>query len=165
MSSMLLLYISYLRLCAPLADPHSAAYTLMDKKSLDQKRLRALHMWAMSSEATEAVENVRRIWLLLQHEINRDGPDKARYNLLAFSGLHHMAVVVWAIAGANPDQTDGIFKLPGSQDTASIPIQRPHNRSLLRSVVSLYHRLIPRRWYSFAAAAEYMAGHPFPACH
>lgn len=166
MSSILLLYISYLRLCAPLADLHSAAYTLMDKKSLDQKRLRALHMWATSSEATEAVENVRRIWSLLQHEINREGPDKARYNLLAFSGLHHVAVVVWAIAGAaSPEQTDGIFELPGSQDTAPIPIQRAHNVSLLRSVVSLYQRLIPRGWYSFAAAAEYMAVHPFPTCH
>lgn len=165
MSSMLLLYISYLRLCAPLADLHSAAYTLMDKKSLDQKRLRALHMWATSSEATEAVENVRRIWSLLQHEINREGPEKARYNLLALSGLHHVAVVVWAIAGANPEQTDGVLELPGSQDTAPIPIRRAHNTSLLRSVVSLYQRLIPRGWYSFAAAAEYMAVHPFPVCH
>ncbi|KAJ5705666.1 hypothetical protein N7536_001355 [Penicillium majusculum] len=165
MSSMLLLHISYLRLCAPLADLHSAAYTLMDKKSLDEKKLQALHNWARGPEATQAVESVRHVWSLLHHEINRDGPEKAKYNLLAFSSLHHAAVVIWAIAGAHPEYTEETPELPGSKNIAPIPIHRGHNKSLLRTVVSLYQRLIPRGWYSFATAAEYMAAHPFPTCN
>lgn len=165
MSSMLLLHISYLRLCAPLADLHSAAYTLMDKKFLDQKKLQALHRWAKGSEVIQAVENVRQIWSLLHHEINRDGPEKAKYNLLAFSGLHHAAVVIWAIAGAHPEHTSETPELPGWKDMAPIPIQRGHNRSLLRAVVRLYQQTIPRGWYSFAAVAENLAAQPFPTCH
>ena len=164
MSSMLLLHISYMRLCAPLSDLHSVAYAIMDKKSFDQAKLKALYEWAESPEAMQAVGSVQQIWSFLHHESNRSGPEKARYNLLAFSGLHHAAVIIWAFAGAHPEQSSEIPDLPGCDDSAPIPLRRDNSGTLLRNVVSLYKRLIPRGWISFAAAAEHLAAHPFPEC-
>ncbi|KAJ5840315.1 uncharacterized protein N7525_005503 [Penicillium rubens] len=164
MSSMLLLHISHLRLSAPLADLHTAVYNLIDKSSLDQTKLQALYQWTSSPEAIQAVNHICQIWLLLHNESHRDGSEKAKYNLLAFSGLHHAAVVIWVIAGANSEQTDDAPELPGSYNMAPIPIRRSHNQLLLKTVIGLYQRLIPRGWSSFAAAAEYMAAHPFPTC-
>ncbi|BCS23635.1 uncharacterized protein APUU_40079A [Aspergillus puulaauensis] len=162
MSSLLLLYISYLRLCVPLADLHSAAYNLMDHKPLDPKKLQTLQEWAKGPEAVQAVKHVCQVWSLLNQERFRSGTDKAKYNLLAFSGLHHAAVVIWAFSGAHSKPVAEAAELPGWSDMAAIPIQRDRTRSLLRAVVSLYRHLIPRGWYSFAAVAESLAAQPFP---
>ena len=112
----------------------------------------------------QAVRHVQQIWSLLHHEINRSGPEKAKYNLLAFSGLHHAAVVIWAFAGAHQEQNADLPDLLGCDDSAPILLRRDHSGVLLRTVASLYKRLIPRGWVSFAAAAEQLAAHPFPEC-
>ncbi|KAE8420786.1 fungal-specific transcription factor domain-containing protein [Aspergillus pseudocaelatus] len=165
LSSLLLLHISYLRLCAPLADLHSAAYTLMDKKIFDHKKWQALYEWAKSPQAIQAVGHVQHIWTLLSHEINQDSHDKAKCNLLAFSGLHHAAVVIWAFVGTHQEQTSELPELRGLENMVTIPLKRDCNGPILRNVVRLYKQLIPRGWYSFAAVAEYLAGHPFPGYH
>lgn len=164
MSSMLLLHISYLRLCAPLADIHSAAYTIMENKHFEQAKLRVLFEWTKSSEAMRAVGHVRQIWSLLHHEISRRGTNKAKYNLLAFSGLHHAAVIIWVFAGSHKEQNADAPELPGWDESSPISLVRDNSQTLLRTVVSLYKRLIPRGWISFAAAAEKLALHPFPEC-
>ncbi|OOQ89751.1 hypothetical protein PEBR_07202 [Penicillium brasilianum] len=165
LSSLILLHISYLRLSAPLADLHSAAYTLMDKKIFDNKKWQTLYEWAKGPEAIQAVEHVQHIWSLLYHEINQASHDKAKFNLLAFAGLHHAAVVVWAFVGAHQEQTSELPELRGLENMATIPLKRDFNGPILRNVVRLYKRLIPRGWYSFAAVAEYLAAHPFPEYH
>ncbi|CBF84438.1 hypothetical protein AN9025.2 [Aspergillus nidulans FGSC A4] len=162
MSSLLLLYISYLRLCVPLADLHSAAYILMDNKPLEPKKLQTLQEWAKGTGAVEAIKHVCQIWSLLSQERFRTGTDKAKYNLLSFSGLHHAAVVIWTFAGVHSEPVAEVAELPGWRDMAPISIQRDQTRSLLRAVVSLYKHLIPRGWYSFAAVAESLAAQPFP---
>lgn len=166
MSSLLLLHISYLKLSAPLADLHTVAYMLVDKKPLDEKKLLALIEWAKGPEAIKAVDNVIYIWSLLNQEINRPGPDRANFNLLAFSALHHAAVVIWAFSGTHDekdeDVDDELPQIPGSQDMSPISMQRNYTKPLLKAVVALYKRLIPRGWFSFAAAIEHIALQPFP---
>ncbi|KAJ5710571.1 hypothetical protein N7488_004727 [Penicillium malachiteum] len=164
MSSMLLLHLSFLRLCTPLTDLHSAAYNIMEKKPVEQGKLKALFEWAKSSEAMQAVGYIQQIWSLLHHEINRSGAKKAKYNLLTFSCLHHAAVIIWAYAGTHQAQDTDVPELIGHDESGAIPLIRDNSQILLRSVVSLYRRLIPRGWISFAAAAEQLATHPFPEC-
>ncbi|CAI7599246.1 unnamed protein product [Penicillium manginii] len=149
LSSLLLLHISYLRLCAPLADLHSAAYTLMDEKSFDDKKWQALSEWASSPEANQAVEHVQHIWSLLYHEIKQAGCEKAKFNLLAFSGLHHAAVVTWAFVGAHKEQTGELPELIGLETRDTFPLKQDCNGPILRNYVM----------------AEYLAGHPFPEHH
>ncbi|OJJ01169.1 hypothetical protein ASPVEDRAFT_82707 [Aspergillus versicolor CBS 583.65] len=162
MSSLLLFRLSFLRLTTPLADLHSISQAVSNNQTVDNRRLHQLTVWAQSQDARVAVDFACQIWTLLAQETERPVIERAKHNLLAFSGLHHATVVLWAFAGSHERPLPEL-NLPGLGDVGvSIPICRSESAPLLKQILHLYRLLAPVGWCSFAAAAERLLGHQFP---
>lgn len=163
LSSLLLLQLSHLRLLAPLADLHGVAYALSHKQPVDPAKLQMLTAWARSPEAYRAADYGCQIWGLLDCETTRPAFNRARHNLLAFSGLHHAAVVLWVVSGSHGQEMPGLPGLPGRSTMDRIVLCRRQSGAAMNAVVHLYRRLTLAGWCSFAAAAECLSLHAFPA--
>ncbi|KAL1885174.1 hypothetical protein Plec18167_001831 [Paecilomyces lecythidis] len=162
MSSLLLLKLSHLRLTAPLSGLHGVAYSLSNKQSVETRTLHSLTLWARSREALIAADLACQIWRLLNHEAKRPAEKRAKHNLLAFSGLHHAAVVIWVVSGSQEGNIPDSNHLTLGDDDP-IPLHRLESTRLTKKVVQLYKCLNPVGWCSFAVAAERLTHFTFPA--
>lgn len=160
-SSLLLFKLSFLRLAAPLADLHSVAQALSNQHAVENRRLSQLTAWAQSQDARVAVDFACQIWTLLAHETERPVEDRAKHNLLAYSGLHHTTVVLWVFAGSHEEAVPDIG-LPGIAGETPMPLCRMESSRLIKHILYLYKLLAPVGWCSFAAAAERLSRHVFP---
>jgi hypothetical protein len=160
LSSLILFHISHLRLKAPLDALHYVAYGIADRQPIERRRVQDLSLWTQGQDAVSAVQTSCQIWSVLEQESRRPPGEMARYNLLSILGLHHASVVLWTYASTH--DMSGPLQLPATPDRGPIPISRSRIQPLLGSIVDLYRRLSAVGWYSFAAAAERLAGCQFP---
>jgi uncharacterized C2H2 Zn-finger protein len=162
MSSVLLCRLSYLRFAAPLPDLHNFGYAFFNKKPVDQRKLEALTCWARSPEARTAAGFSCDICNLVGYEVQQPVEKRAKHNLLAFSGLHHAAIVIWVFAGSQDDDfTEDSLSL--SADGEPIMLCRRESTQLIKTIIGLYKKLTPVGWCSFVAVAERLSLHTFPA--
>lgn len=166
-SSLILYHLSYLRLNTPLGDLHKIQYRLADDRPIEDSFLEAVFQWANTTRGRFAAEHACNIWSLIVNECQRSETIRAQFNLLAFTGLHHAAVVLWSYAGAHDPMYDAREDLPlalvyPAEMKPSITICRSQTKILLASFVGLYDLISPARWSSFAKAATELSTHEFP---
>jgi hypothetical protein len=167
LSSLMLYHLSYLRLYAPIGDLHQIQYLLADDRPIEKDLIESVCQWANTTRAHLAAEHACTIWSLITKESRRSETVRAKSNLLAFTGLHHGAVVLWCYAGAHDpthDEKDNLslnLDYPNNSQP-SIPVQRSQTKSLLMSFVRLYDLISPARWPSFAKAAAKLSNQQFP---
>ncbi|KAE8372125.1 hypothetical protein BDV26DRAFT_302216 [Aspergillus bertholletiae] len=163
MSSLLLFKLSFLRLTAPLEELHSVAYALSNHKSVDNRRLCTLTLWARSPDARVAADFSSHIWHLLAQETKRSVEDRAKHNLLALAGLHHATVTLWVFAGAQAEDTLDV-DLPTLGDAEeAIPLCPRESPRVVQRIINLSRLLAPMGCTSFTAAAERLSHYTFPA--
>jgi hypothetical protein len=167
LSSLILYHLSYLRLHAPIGDLHQIPYQLADRRPIENVLIESVSQWANTNHAQLAVQHASSIWSLIAKECMRPESIRAKFNLIAFTGLHHSAVVLWSYAGAHDFSQDRIGDPPLVLDYSGnaqpeIPIRRDTTHQLLRSFIRLYGLISPGRWLSFATAAMKLLDHQFP---
>lgn len=168
LSSLILYHVGYLRLYAPVGDLHQIQYRLADNRPLDDALLRSVRQWANSDRGRLAAERACSIWCLITAESRKAQAQRVRFNLLAFTGLHHGAVLLWSYAGARDLSSDlQSGRLPLSLDMLDNPLSttlvtRAESSKILGSFVRLYDLISPARWSSLAKAANNLANQDFP---
>ncbi|KIX92751.1 uncharacterized protein Z520_11603 [Fonsecaea multimorphosa CBS 102226] len=164
LSSLIIYHLVHLCLHAPLQDIHQIQYVQADNRVVGHDLVTELHRWANSRRGRLAAERACIIWALIAREaqITDDGK-RVRFNLLAFAGLHHAAVLLWAYVGAHDfdrDHDAGNAPLMLEAHSASkpaIPVDQSHCAEMMNSFVELYDRISPARWSSFAKVASRLA--------
>lgn len=170
LSSLILYHLSFLRLHAPVEDLFQIHYQLADNRKLEESLIQSVRKWANSPQARLAAERACRIWSLITAESRRaQKSHHVRFNLLAFTGLHHGAVLLWSYAGARDlanDMQNGVapLSLEMADDPSSrMLVTQAESSSILKSFVRLYDLISPARWSSFAQAAGRMSNQSFPS--
>jgi len=167
LSSLLLYHLSYLRLQAPVEDMHYVSYRIVDKRSVERNIIDEVSSWANSRRGYIALRHACTIWSLISHEVQRTEETRAKFNFLAFMGLHHAAVVLWTYAGAHDPKN---VELGGSMLTIAplndfeppIPLKRSTTSAILRLFSRVFDVIAPGRWSSFGAAALKLSECSFP---
>ncbi|KAJ8117606.1 hypothetical protein OPT61_g1251 [Boeremia exigua] len=161
MSSLILFHLGFIRLLVPLEELHQIQYRMANNKVVDTSLVKAVRSWAKSPQGQIAAERACNIYNIIAKESEVENSRKVRFNLLAFIGLHHSAVLLWAFAAirGSPDTSDPRLMLRSSR---SIPVDKSHTAELLSSFVALYDAISPAKWSSFAKATNTLSNHPFP---
>ncbi|KAK5215633.1 hypothetical protein LTR47_011343 [Exophiala xenobiotica] len=167
LSSLILYHLAYLRLQAPLEDLHQVQYLQADNRPVDQDLVTQIYDWANSPRGRVAAARACIFWSLIAREAQLDGNKRVRFNLLAFTALHHGAVLLWAYAGAH-DFADGSetgqapLALESNSKHSAIRVEKSQSAKMMRSFVELYDCISHARWSSFAQAAEKLSVQQFP---
>ncbi|KAG4444240.1 hypothetical protein IFR05_000337 [Cadophora sp. M221] len=166
LGSLILYHLSYLRLHAPIGDLHQISHQLADRSSIEKKLLSSVRQWATTSHAKLAVDHAISIWALIMKETAR--PNKgSKYTLVAFTGLHHGAVVLWSYIGAHDfshEPPESAFSLVDpSNIRPTILVEPSHVEEIMSSFIRLYGLICSGRWSSFARAAMNLSAHSFPS--
>lgn len=164
MSGLILFHLGYLRLHVPLEDLHQIQYRLADNRVVEDDLVTAVRKWANSRQGRLAAERACSIWTIIERESQVAKSKRVSFNLLAFIGLHHSAVLLWAYAGAHDstvpsDLDESPLVLEGSD---TIIVNESQSTKMLSSFVELYDRISPARWSSFAKAASTLSRKQFP---
>jgi hypothetical protein len=164
MSGLILFHLGYLRLHVPLEDLHQIQYRLADNRVVEDDLVTAVRKWANSRRGRLAAERACSIWTIISRESQVAKNKRVSFNLLAFIGLHHGAVLLWAYAGAHDstvsrDPEESPLVLEGSD---TILVNESQSAKMLSSFVELYDRISPARWSSFAKAASTLSRKQFP---
>ncbi|KAF2188154.1 hypothetical protein K469DRAFT_660699 [Zopfia rhizophila CBS 207.26] len=167
LSSLLLYHLSYIRLQAPIEDLHHISYRIVDKRSVERNIIDDVSNWANGRRSDIAVRHAVTIWSLISREVQRPEETRAKFNFLAFLGLHHAAVVLWTYAGAHDPQNDNIGSVvltipPLSTSESPIPVRSSTAPSILRLFSRVFSMISPGRWSSFGAAASKLSECNFP---
>ena len=164
MSGLILFHLGYLRLNVPLEDLHQIQYRLADNRMVEEGLVDAARRWANSRHGRLAAERACSIWTIIERETRLEKAKRVNFNLLAFIGLHHGAVLLWAYAGArslmgdkSPDLSPLVLEGPDP-----INVSESQSAKMLLSFVSLYGSISPARWSSFAKAASALSKRQFP---
>lgn len=167
LSSLILYHLGYLRLNAPVETLHQIQYRLADNRPLEKAMVEEVRCWANSPPARVAAEKACTIWSLIARESAAAKNHRARFNLLAFTGLHHSAVLLWTFAGAHQSTVDvlspSLVLEPPLHTDIPIPISKSESSRMLGSFVQLYDLISPARWSSFARAADVLRRREFPS--
>ena len=169
LSSLVLYHLGYLRLYAPIQDLHQIQYRLANGGKLEAPLIHSVWQWANSSRARLAAKSACSIWSLINTESRKAQNTRVRFNLLAFTGLHHGAVLLWSYMGARDladDMQSGAppLFLETSDDTISkTMVTSAESSNILSSFVTLYDLISPARWSSFAQAANTLSKLSFPS--
>ena len=168
MSGLISYHLAFLRLHAPIGNLHQIQYCLADGRGLDHILVESVKKWANSPQSRLAVERATSIWSLIAGATRKHRDERLKFNLLAFTGLHHSAVVLWVYANAceSLEDVDGHVSpliLPGvEQCDAPIHVNRADSPKLIASFVKLYDLITPAKWSSFAQAASNLSAQEFP---
>ena len=138
LSGLLLLNLSFLRLCAPVDAILQVAYQDHDLQNVDTTANEQVTVWATTSEARGAISYSRTIWHLLSAETARRGRQEAKYNILALIALHVAAAVTWAVAGSNAQQDACFLK---HTNTPELMLQRDNTKTLMLKFADLYPQI------------------------
>ena len=167
LSSLMLYHLGYLMLYAPLEDLHQIQYRLADDRPIDNDLVVSIHHWVNSRRGRLAAERACYICSMIARESHVREDERVKFNLLAFTGLHHGAVLLWSYAGAydfsrdrNPPDQPLSLDLANSQ---SVLVNKSESTTILQSFVELYDLVSHGRWSSFANAADRLSTQPFPA--
>jgi hypothetical protein len=165
MSGLILYHLGFLRLDSPLDDLHQIQYRLADNRTIDNDLIVSVRLWSKSSRGRRAAQRACDIWSMITREVERPTEKPVKFNLLAFIGLHHSAVVLWAYAGAcEAMQNDAQYQnQPSLEGPNGIFVRSSGSFAVLRSIVKLYDSISPGRWSSFAQASEALAHHKLPS--
>ncbi|KAH8890175.1 hypothetical protein GQ53DRAFT_180915 [Thozetella sp. PMI_491] len=166
MSGLIVYHLVHLRLSAPATDLHELQYRLIDGRPPDAGSLGVISGWLHSQRARFAAERAVSIWSLIAGERAKHERERARFNLVAFAGLHDAAVLLWAYASTvSPNgvgSADG-FPLVLRRDSQSACIvNRGNTAEILDLFGSLLDVLTPGKSSSFAQATKGLMGIPFP---
>ena len=164
MSGLILFHLGHLRLHVPLEDLHQIQYRLADNLTIEDRLVDKARKWANSRQGRIAAERAYSIWNIIDRESKLEKEKRVNFNLLAFIGLHHSTVAVWAYTGAcndkiNRNSVESSIVLEGCGETTAIDPQRI---GTLSSFVDLYGRISPAGWSSFAKAAGTLSKQHFP---
>ncbi|KAH7418072.1 hypothetical protein BKA64DRAFT_564850 [Cadophora sp. MPI-SDFR-AT-0126] len=167
LSSLLLFHLSFMRLHAPIDDLHHISYRMADERSIESSIIGDISRWANSRRGYIAVRHALTIWSLISREVQRPEDTRAKFNFLAFLGLHHAAVVLWTYAGAHEFQKDYISNdtltiAPLGNSDLPIPVRSSTMPSILRLFSDVFSMISPGRWSSFGAAASKLSERTFP---
>jgi hypothetical protein len=165
LSGLILFHTGYLSLYAPLRDLHQIQYHLADNRPVDPDLVTSVRQWANSRRGRLAAKHTCSIWSMIARESQGARDKRANFNLLAFAGLHHGAVILWSYAGAHDSASDKGMDATSLSSEASlytIPTHPDESAKALQSFVELYDCISPARWSSFAKAADTLANQPFP---
>lgn len=184
LSSLLLYNLSYLRLYAPVSDLHRLQYQLVEGfrplNNRNKSPLQTVCRWVKTPRARLAAEYAGQIWELITNESKIPEEKRAKFNLIAFTALHHTATVLWAYASAHDHSSplDSPLAEGGDDedvaehrrlelrsadpDAPRIRVCRSQSKAVLKSLVRLYAIISPGRWSSFAQAAADLSKHQLP---
>jgi len=162
MSGLLLFHLSYLRLDAPLGSLHQIQYRLVDHRSVDNDSVVSVREWTRSTRGRRASQRACDIWSMISREASNE--NSIKFNLLAFIGLHHGAVLLWAYAGGHDtSQSSNVDEEPlALADPERTVISKLQSSDVLRKFVGLYDKISSGRWSSFAQAAEALMKEELP---
>ncbi|KAJ6282729.1 hypothetical protein J3E71DRAFT_380240, partial [Bipolaris maydis] len=164
MSCLLLFHLGFLRLNAPLEELHQIQYRLADNRVVDDSTITAVRTWARSRKGRAVAERACSLRNIIARESKVPESRRVLFNLLAFIGLHHGAVILWAYsesrATGNPAEPQQSPLVLESEDP--IYVDTVDSRKILSSYVELYDRVSPAQWSSFAKAADKLSSKKFP---
>ncbi|KIW68452.1 hypothetical protein PV04_04395 [Phialophora macrospora] len=168
LSGLVLYHLDYVRLNAPIEKLHQIQYRLADNRPLSEDLVEAVRHWANSPPGHSAAERACTLWSLISREAFVAVCRRAKFNLLAFTALHHCAVLLWAYAGAHKPTDEvsapALTLAPLSDDEdVPIPVSRSDCSRMLTLFVQLYGLISPARWSSFARAVNVLRRQEFPS--
>lgn len=164
MSSLILFHLGFIRLLAPLEDLHQVQYRMADGKEIDNGLVKTARSWAKSHHGQIAAERACNISNIITKELDVEVSKRVRFNLLAFIGLHHCAVLLWAYAAVK-DSADSSGPHPPVltlRPNNPVPVDKSQSAKFLSSFVELYDIISPAQWSSFAKATSMLSHRPFP---
>lgn len=162
LSSFLLFHIYHLRLNASLDVLHQIADRRCNKTTIDYRTLQKTIRWAHSTQGRQAMYHASKIWSLLDNEAKVNPMKKARHTMLAFMGLYHASVVLWAAYGAQSADV----QLSAAQSFSSLDRGNPIRPcDILTNIVFLYQRLKCMNWDAFADSVQRLSRFQFPRDH
>ncbi|KAE8442954.1 hypothetical protein EG329_002492 [Mollisiaceae sp. DMI_Dod_QoI] len=167
LSSLLLYHLSYIRLQAPVEDMHYVSYRIVDKRPVEKQILKDVCEWANSRRASITVQHASIIWSLIILEMRRPEENRAKFNFLAFAGLHHAAVTLWTFMGANNGvETQKAYFIEALVDSEpKIAVTPKNSRAILLLFSQVFNLVGPGRWSSFGAAALKLSDCHFPSAN
>lgn len=166
MSGLVLFHLGYLRLHAPISKLHQMQYRVIKKWTIDTALRDSIVSWVTLPAAREAARRSCDLFALVENEASAQHSDRVKFNLLAFIGLHHAVVVLWAYATAKildeneHDQGPRLHRSSG----AFLEVSPVNAGNVINAFVDLFHQISPGRWSSFAEAAAPLARASFPVC-
>lgn len=167
MSGLIVYHLVHLRLSAPTTDLHELQYRLIDGRPPDPTSLQSIYQWLRSPRPRFAAERAVSIWSLIANECAKAEHERARFNLVAFTGLHEAAVLLWAYASTVPGNDTGSaagapLMLRARNSPSNYLIHRDSTADILDSFGSLLDGLNQGKSSSFAQATKGLMGIPFP---
>ncbi|KAK7214876.1 hypothetical protein V2G26_002879 [Clonostachys chloroleuca] len=168
LSGLIVYHLVHLRLSAPVADLHELQYRLIDGRSPDLNSVAAIARWLKSSRARFAAERAVSIWSLISGECAKPTQDRARFNLVAFAGLHDAAVLLWAYASTVSDNVLGRIAdepplvLHNKGGEADCIINQSNTVLIIDLFGNLLDDISPGKSASFAQATKGLIGLSFP---
>lgn len=164
LSSLILFHLSFIRLSVPLEELHQIQYRIADNKEVDDGLVNTVRNWAESHQSRTAAERACNIWKIISKESDVERSNGVRFNLLAFIGLHHSAVLLWAYAAVQDsiNRSDSRASRLILRSNSPIPVEKSQVAKFLSSFVKLYDIISPAKWSSFAKATSMLSNQPFP---
>ena len=162
MSSLLLWYMSYLRLSAPLHHLHDISYRAGEGQEGNVDIVEQVHGWAGTREAILAVSQALKICQLVQDELKRPSKSQASFNFLAFATLHHATVVLWTMSQIASDPALRSLDLTKSNSTICTMLVQRDTTGLLSTCARLFRTVSPLGGASFGLAADRLSIARFP---
>lgn len=165
LSSLILYHLGFVRMNAPIEDLHQIQYRLADNRPLNEDLVETVGRWANTASATVAAESACTIWSLISREAGIATKRRVKFNLVAFTALHHGAVLLWAFAGARRRMDEASSPRLILKPTGETPIMisKTDCPRMLASFIRLYDLVSPARWSSFARAVEVLRKQEFPS--
>lgn len=169
MSSLVLFHLGFLRLQAPISKLHQVQYKVVEGRhnSIDPALTESTRTWALSEVAKLAAQRSCDLYALVASEAFSADPERVKFNLLAFIGLHHAVVILWSFVGISREARD----VEGEEamhimlaDGTRVPILESNSRVIMQAFVDLFQQVSPGSWSSFTEAARALALKPFPGC-
>ena len=129
--------------------------------------MESIARWLLSPRAQFAAERAVSIWSLIAGECAKSEQDRARFNLVAFAGLHDAAVLLWAyastVSGDDMSNTDGPpLVLRSRYFPSDYIVNQNSTAEMLDSFGILLDVLSPGRSSSFAQVTKGLMNIPFP---
>ncbi|KAH7070070.1 hypothetical protein FB567DRAFT_219099 [Paraphoma chrysanthemicola] len=165
MSGLILYHLGFIRLEAPLASLHQIQYRLADGRIIDDELIASVRLWIDAPRCQRAAKRACNIWTIIAHETQKPSKIPIKFNLLAFIGLHHAAVILWSYAGGrkNPSNIEAEEIPLTLEDVDKGRIDLSDQFAVLGSFSKLYESISSGRWSSFAQAAEALSRQELPA--
>lgn len=167
MSGLVVHHLVYLRLSAPAAHLHELQYGMRDGRLPDASSMASIVRWLQSPRSRFAAERAVSIWSLIAGECTKAAQERARFNLVAFAGLHDAAVLLWAYASTIPSNEPSglggsVLALRSRDSQTDCTVNRENTTEILRLFGSLLDIISPVQSSSFAQATKSLMGIPFP---